>query len=52
MQVTYQTLEILQEHGIASNDIQKLMMAGYHTIESVRKTKLAHAIIIIIIIFY
>jgi len=31
----YQQLEILQEHGIAINDIQKLQNAGYHTIESV-----------------
>jgi DNA repair protein RAD51 len=33
--VTYQTLDILQEHGIASNDIQKLNDAGYHTVESI-----------------
>jgi len=25
----------LQEHGIAANDIQKLNLAGYYTIESV-----------------
>jgi hypothetical protein len=31
----YQPLEILQEHGIVMNDIQKLQNAGYHTIESV-----------------
>lgn len=31
----YQTLEVLQEHGIAANDIQKLQNAGYHTVESV-----------------
>lgn len=33
--ITYQTLDILQEHGIAANDIQKLNDAGYHTVESV-----------------
>jgi len=33
--VNYQTLDILQEHGIAANDIQKLNNAGYFTIESV-----------------
>jgi DNA repair protein RAD51 len=33
--VSYQTLECLQEHGIAANDIQKLNDAGYHTVESV-----------------
>jgi hypothetical protein len=33
--VTYQTLDSLQEHGIAANDIQKLNDAGYHTVESV-----------------
>eukprot|EP00565_Helicotheca_tamesis_P003434 CAMPEP_0185733364 /NCGR_PEP_ID=MMETSP1171-20130828/19265_1 /TAXON_ID=374046 /ORGANISM="Helicotheca tamensis, Strain CCMP826" /LENGTH=346 /DNA_ID=CAMNT_0028403077 /DNA_START=16 /DNA_END=1056 /DNA_ORIENTATION=- len=33
--VTYQTLDLLQEHGIAANDIQKLNDAGYHTVESV-----------------
>jgi hypothetical protein len=33
--VSYQSLESLQEHGIAANDIQKLNDAGYHTIESV-----------------
>ena len=30
--ITYQTLDILQEHGIAANDIQKLNDAGYHTV--------------------
>jgi vancomycin permeability regulator SanA len=34
--VSYQSLDILQEHGIAANDIQKLNVAGYHTLESVR----------------
>jgi hypothetical protein len=34
--VSYQTLDCLQEHGIAANDIQKLNDAGYHTVESVR----------------
>jgi len=29
---------MLQEHGIAINDIQKLQNAGYHTVESVRST--------------
>ena len=33
--VTYQTLESLIEHGVASNDIQKLNDAGFHTIESI-----------------
>jgi hypothetical protein len=34
--VSYQTLDVLQEHGIAVNDIQKLNAAGFYTIESVR----------------
>lgn len=29
------TLDCLQEHGLAANDIQKLNDAGYHTVESV-----------------
>ena len=33
--VSYQSLDILQEHGIAAADIAKLQAAGYHTIESV-----------------
>lgn len=33
--MAYQTLESLQEHGIAVNDIQKLNDAGYHTVESI-----------------
>jgi len=33
--VTYQSLELLAEHGIAENDIQKLNNAGYYTIESI-----------------
>jgi len=33
--VSYQTLDMLQEHGIATNDIQKLNAAGYFTLESV-----------------
>mmetsp|Transcript_27369 Transcript_27369/g.80536 ORF Transcript_27369/g.80536 Transcript_27369/m.80536 type:complete len:346 (-) Transcript_27369:249-1286(-) len=33
--VSYQTLDVLQEHGIAANDIQKLNDAGYHTVESI-----------------
>ena len=28
-------MEILQEHGVAVNDIQKLSDAGFHTVESV-----------------
>mmetsp|Transcript_2063 Transcript_2063/g.4490 ORF Transcript_2063/g.4490 Transcript_2063/m.4490 type:complete len:346 (+) Transcript_2063:204-1241(+) len=36
--VTYQPIEALQEHGIASTDIAKLNEAGYYTVES-----LAHA---------
>lgn len=40
MHVAYQTLEVLLEHGIGQNDIQKLNNAGYHTVESV-----AHATI-------
>ena len=38
--VNYQSLDMLQEQGVAVNDIQKLNDAGYHTIESV-----AHATI-------
>ena len=34
--VSYQSLELLQEHGIAATDIAKLQAAGYHTVESVR----------------
>jgi len=33
--VNYQTLEVLIEHGIAANDIQKLNDAGFHTVESI-----------------
>ena len=33
--MSYQTLDCLQEHGIAANDIQKLNDAGYHTVESI-----------------
>ncbi|KAL7516635.1 hypothetical protein ACHAWX_001631 [Stephanocyclus meneghinianus] len=33
--VNYQSLEILQEHGVAASDIQKLNDAGFHTVESV-----------------
>lgn len=40
----FQTLDVLQEHGIAANDIQKLQNAGYHTVESVRIVpSIAHA---------
>ena len=35
MTVSYQSLDLLQEHGIAANDIQKLNDAGYHTVESI-----------------
>lgn len=31
----FQPIEILQEHGIAANDVQKLQNAGFHTIEAV-----------------
>jgi len=31
----YSKVEILQEHGIAANDIMKLTTAGYHTVESI-----------------
>jgi len=31
----YQPLEVLQDHGIAANDIEKLKNAGYHTVESI-----------------
>jgi len=31
----YQPLELLSEHGIAANDLQKLQNAGYHTVESI-----------------
>jgi len=31
----YQKVEVLQEHGIAANDITKLTTAGYHTVESI-----------------
>ena len=34
--MNYQSLEVLQEHGIAANDIQKLQNAGFYTVESVR----------------
>ena len=29
-------MDILQEHGVAANDIQKLNVAGFYTVESVR----------------
>ena len=32
----FQAIEVLQEHGIAANDIEKLQSAGYYTVESVR----------------
>ncbi len=34
--VAYQSLDLLQEHGISVTDIQKLNDAGYFTVESVR----------------
>ncbi|KAL3906816.1 MAG: hypothetical protein SGILL_009122, partial [Bacillariaceae sp.] len=33
--MTYQGVEILQEHGIAANDIEKLKNAGYNTVEAI-----------------
>jgi len=33
--VNYQNLKILVEHGIAMNDIQKLNLAGFYTVESI-----------------
>jgi hypothetical protein len=33
--VSYQTLNVLAEHGIALNDIQKLNDAGIFTVESI-----------------
>jgi hypothetical protein len=39
----FQLIEVLQEHGIAANDIQKLQNAGYHTVESVRQASKAAA---------
>lgn len=33
--MNYQSLDLLQEQGVAANDIQKLNDAGFHTIESV-----------------
>jgi hypothetical protein len=35
MQQSFQTIEVLQDHGIAANDIEKLRNAGFHTVESV-----------------
>jgi hypothetical protein len=35
MQQSFQTIEVLQEHAIAANDIEKLRNAGFHTVESV-----------------
>jgi hypothetical protein len=35
MHQSFQTLDVLQEHGIAANDIEKLRTAGYNTVESV-----------------
>lgn len=36
--VNYQSLEMLAEHGVAANDIQKLADAGFHTLESIAHT--------------
>mmetsp|Transcript_8353 Transcript_8353/g.15760 ORF Transcript_8353/g.15760 Transcript_8353/m.15760 type:complete len:348 (+) Transcript_8353:151-1194(+) len=33
--VSYQTLNVLVEHGVAMNDIQKLNDAGFYTVESI-----------------
>ena len=33
--IAFNPLEVLQEHGVAVNDIQKLSDAGFHTVESV-----------------
>ena len=33
--MSFQSIESLQDHGIAFNDIQKLTDAGYHTVESI-----------------
>lgn len=33
----FRTIEMLQEHGIAANDVEKLKSAGYHTVESVSR---------------
>jgi len=38
LNVAYQPLDLLLDHGIAANDLKKLNDAGYHTVES-----LAHA---------
>ncbi len=35
VQVCYDSLELLLEHGIAANDVQKLTNGGYHTIQSI-----------------
>ena len=43
--VSYQSLELLQEHGIAATDIAKLQAAGYHTVESVRRYAICYRIV-------
>jgi Rad51 len=48
--VSYQTIEILQEHGINANDLQKLQGAGYHTVESVR-TQLRSTLFFVLFFF-
>ncbi|KAG7367542.1 DNA repair and recombination protein radA [Nitzschia inconspicua] len=35
LQQNFQSIEVLQEHGIAANDIEKLRNAGYYTVESI-----------------
>ncbi len=35
VEVNYQTLDSLIEHGVAANDVQKLNDAGFHTVESI-----------------
>jgi hypothetical protein len=45
----YQKVEVLQEHGIAANDITKLTTAGYHTVESVSFTRICHSVVLVFI---
>lgn len=40
--VTYQSIDVLQEHGINATDLQKLQTAGFHTVESVRPSHHVH----------
>lgn len=48
--VSYQSLELLQEHGIAATDIAKLQAAGYHTVESVRHHSILYRISYVLLI--